>query len=55
MLSLSNTAQDLGLVAVISGGVLLALLALLVVVIGVISCWCIKKRKQVNEMNQQRL
>ena len=57
-----NTAQEPGkqssldLVAVISGGVLFALLALfVVVVITVISCWCTKKRKQVAIRNQQRL
>ena len=56
-----NTAQEPGkqssldLAAAISGGVLLALLALFAVVITVVSCWCIKKRKQGNKKNQQRL
>ena len=57
---LQNTAKEdskqgsLDLVAVVSGGVLFALLVLFVVVTTVISCWCIKKRKQIYKRNQQR-
>ena len=56
-----NTAQESGkqgsldLAAVVSGGVLFALLALFGVVLSAISYWCIKKRKQVDKRDQQWL